>query len=456
MFGYDTACISSILIFLDSGSLDLSYKQKEIVTGMTSVGSFFGSLGASVLTDKMGRKSVLTVCCVIFTLAAIQLGFCQSVISMIWGRLVVGFAVGAASMVVPVYISEVAPSKRRGTLLALNSISTTGGQFLANIAALCVASSKYNWRLMFLFSGIPPVLFLLVVGFIPESPRYLILHQEYDKAELAISNLYPYASAEQVQSKVSSIAEDIRLNEERHNLPLHSRLFGSGATIRALAVGCGLMFYQQASSFNSFMYYGATIFKMVGVGNPLVVSILISGTNFGFTFVALWLIDRVGRRSILLRTVWIMSLSLFVAGIAFSKVRMPQSTEALSVNSYSVLLLVSVLSFVASYASALGTVPWSSVEFLPLEARAPGCAIIAATGWLTNSLVSVTYLSLVDLTSLSATSIIFSVICLAGWLAVYKWYPEVNGLSLEDIRYVFEDGIDIHYVSRRGIAKISR
>ena len=449
MFGYDTACISSILIFLDKGSLDLSDRQKEIVTGITSVGSFFGSIGASILTDHLGRKNVITICCVIFTLAAIELGLAQSVTALVIGRLIVGLAVGAASMVVPVYISEVAPSKRRGRLLVLNSVTTTGGQLFANIIALIVSQMHHNWRIMFLLSGIPSVLFLCVAKFLPESPRFLILQNEKLQAQEALSNLYPNATFEQVSRKASSIEDDIKLNEEQHRLPLHAKLFGSSATLRALAVGCGLMFYQQASSFNSFMYYGATIFKTVGVGNPLVISILISGTNFAFTFVALRYIDEIGRRKMLLRTLWIMAFALFVAGVAFSRIDLPQELQTKNMNPASYVLVTSVLVFVASYASALGTVPWSSVEFLPLEARAAGSAAIAATGWLTNAIVSATYLSLVGATSLSATSVIFSIVCALGWLGVFKWYPEVNMLSLEEIRKVFENGIDIHYVDHR-------
>lgn len=452
MFGYDTACISSILVFLDSGDLQLTDGQKELITGITSVGSFCGSLGASAFTDRFGRKGVITGCCVIFTFAALQLGFCNSVLAMALGRLVVGVAVGAASMVVPLYISEVAPSKKRGRLLVLNSIATTGGQFFANSLALIVASFQSNWRIMFFLSGIPSSLFLFVVTFIPESPRFLILHNDLDVAQEALTKLYPYATTEQVENKIAQIADDIRMNEAQHRLPLHSRLFGSSSTIRALLVGSGLMFYQQASSFNSFMYYGATIFKTVGVGNPLVVSIMISGTNFAFTFVALRLIDKIGRRNMLLRTVWIMALALFVAGFCFQNI----DTNNPHYDGYSIVLIMSVLSFVASYSSALGTVPWSSVEFLPLETRAAGSAIISATGWLTNTLVSATYLSLVNWTSLSITTLSFSLVCLAGWGAIYKWYPEVNGLSLEEIRHVFENGIDIRYVSREGSGPVTK
>ncbi|CDR42115.1 CYFA0S08e03796g1_1 [Cyberlindnera fabianii] len=449
MFGIDTASVSSILLFLDQAdSFQLTAEQKELVTGITAVGSFFGSIFASHMADVFGRRLVITICCVVFTLAGIQLSLAGTVVSLVFGRLVIGLAVGAASMVVPVYISEVAPSKKRGRLLVLNSCTTTGGQFLANVMAYLIANNENNWRLMFFFSAIPPVIFLLTVGFIPESPRYLVLKQDYSGAEKAVSRLYPNATHSQIRSKIVSIIDDIDTSEDNHQRPVHQRLFGEASTRRALVVGCALMFYQQISSFNSFMYYGATIFKSIGVGDPLVVSILISGTNFAFTFVALKYIDRVGRRAMLLRTVWIMAFALFVAAFAFLKVdAMPRNGEDphIELNVFAIVLIISILTFVASYASALGTVPWSSVEFLPLEARAPGSAMIAAVGWLSNFLISASYLTMVNVLTETGTCTAFGMICLAGWFAIKKWYPEVNGLSLEEIRNVFRDGIDIHY-----------
>lgn len=451
MFGYDTACISSILIFLDEAKFTLTPTEKEIVTGITSVGSFFGAFGAAVFATYIGRKLIITLCCIVFTLSAFELGASDSVGFLIAGRFVVGLAVGAASMIVPVYISEVAPSKKRGRLLTLNSISTTGGQFIANLIAYSIETTKNNWRLMFFLSGIPPLLFLVVVKFIPESPRYLLLRDEYVKAHIALSKLYPNATKEQLLNKIEAIQNDIKLNEVQVKKPLHEKLFGSPAIIRALGVGCVLMFFQQAVGFNSFMYYGATIFKIVGVGDPLIVSILISGTNFLFTFVALKFIDKLGRRKMLLSTVWIMGVGLLIAAFGFYKVRLPSDTEEQTkpLNIYSIILVGSVLIYVGSYASALGTVPWSSVEFLPTEARAPGAAMISCTGWMTNSIVSVTFLSMMNALSATGVCIIFGCVCFIAWCSIYGWYPEVSGLSLEETREVFKNGIDIHYVKRK-------
>lgn len=458
MFGYDTACISSILIFLDQADFTLTSSQKELITGITSVGSFFGATGAAVFATMVGRKLIITLCCIVFSLSALELGLSHSVPLLVAGRFIVGLAVGAASMIVPVYISEVSPSKKRGRLLTLNSVSTTGGQFIANIIAYAIKDMKSNWRWMFLASGIPPLLFLCVVKFIPESPRYLLLHDDTTQAHIGLSKLYPNATKQQIVDKIESIKFDIKSNQVQMKKPVYERLFGSPIIIRALAVGCVLMFFQQAVGFNSFMYYGATIFKTVGVGDPLVVSILISGTNFLFTFVALKFIDQVGRRKMLLSTVWIMGLGLFIAAFGFYKVQVSKTETNVieSLNFYSILLVLSVLTYVASYASALGTVPWSSVEFLSLEARAPGAAMISCTGWITNSIVSVTFLSMMNILSATGVCIIFASICFIAWAFIYGWYPEVTGLPLEEIREVFRNGVDIHYVKKRRDSELTQ
>jgi len=453
MFGYDTACISSILIFLDQGKLTLSPKEKEIITGITSVGSFFGAFGAACFATKVGRKLIIMVCCILFTLSSVELGLSNSVPMLVIGRFVVGLAVGGASMIVPVYISEVVPSKKRGRLLTLNSISITGGQFIANIIAYFIKNVEDNWRIMFAVSGIPPLLFLSTVKFIPESPRFLLLHDNFVSSFTGLSKLYPNATREQILNKIESIHNDIKSNELLAAKTIHERLFGSPMVIRALGVGCVLMFFQQAVGFNSFMYYGATIFKTVGVGDPLVVSILISGVNFLFTFVALKYIDTVGRRKMLLSTVWIMGVGLLIAAFGFHQVHIQTPAnpngEIKSSPLFSILLVSSVLIYVASYASALGPVPWSSVEFLPTEARAPGAAMISCTGWITNSIVSVTFLSMMNALSPSGACIIFGCVCFIAWGSIYGWYPEVSGLSLEEIREVFRHKIDIHYVDRK-------
>ncbi|KAH3680878.1 hypothetical protein WICPIJ_008091 [Wickerhamomyces pijperi] len=435
LFGYDTACISSILMFLDGHeTLQPDDSQKGVITGITSIGSLIGSLVAAFLSDKFGRKPILFVCCLVFVVSSVQLAASNSIDWLIKGRLIVGLSVGAASMVVPVYISEIAPQRRRGQLITINSISTTGGQLIANLIAYKIQglSNALNWRLMFIFSGVPPLLVLALIRIIPESPRYLMLNNEYDKARESLTTIFPNSSAFQIEAKIHMLSKDIaRIQRAKQE---HSKKMIGKPAIRALAIGIMLMVYQQATGFNSFMYYGATIFKDLGMSDPLLISIGISGVNFIFTFVALKYIDTWGRRRMLLITTFLMTLSLFASSLTFQR----DKDE---------LAVWLILGFVACYASALGTVPWLSVEFLPLEIRSIGGSLISSTGWLTNFVVSVTYLQLMDYIHMSGTCLVFGLICAVGWVAVYQYYPEVNGLSLEEIRNIFQDGVNLNYGS---------
>lgn len=490
LFGYDTGVISGVLLTINPQ--DISKKvitnfDKELITSITCLGSFFGSMLGFPLADKYGRRMTLAICCVVFILAAIWMGLSTTLTLLVIGRLIVGIAVGVAAQCVPVYLSEISPANIRGTILTLNSVAITGGQLLSYIASYLLASLNHSWRYLFGLSAIPAIIFILLLDFIPESPRWLISNGEFPKAQEALKKIYPTATPQQVSLKLRRLIVDLNklrkyqdieepllaprscsflkyinapfLTEVPEEPPVdqvNSSSFSSSSysnqtpahpakvkhihrmeprARRALLVGCILMFFQQATGFNAFMYYATIIFAELKVQDPLVPAITVALTNFLFTFVALRLVDSVGRRSMLLHTIWIMTVGLLLGSIGFS-------------NENSTFVLLSVLIFVAAYASAMGTIPWSSVEFLPLNRRSFGGACISCTNWLTNTFVSMSYLSIMTRFGNKNTMLIFALFTVLNWLFVYFWYPEVNGLTLEEIGKVFENGIDVHYVYR--------
>lgn len=404
MFGYDTACISSILVFID---IPLTSFQKEIVTGITSVGSLAGSVASSQLADVYGRKMVIIACCLLFIVSAVQLSLCNSYAWLVVGRLVTGLAIGAASMVVPVYISEIAPSDQRGRLITINSMATTGGQLIANLIAESVKSWHHiNWRIMFGVSSLPCLIFICLLKSIPESPRFLVMNQQFQEAANSLLQLSPELSEQETSTAIEQIQSQL-LAKQSTKLSSY------------LVIGIVLMFFQQSCGFNSLMYYGPTIFNSF-VKDPIIISILISGINFGFTLIVYKLIDKIGRKKLLINTVWLMFVSMISFGVFL---------ERKHVN----LSILSMLIFVSSYSSGLGTVPWLSVELLPQASRSFGSGLIACTNWFANSLISLSFLSAVDKFSIFYTSLIFGLNCLICWIFVIICYPEVNGLSLEEI-----------------------
>lgn len=485
LFGYDTGVISGVLLVMapqDISQDTITDFQKEVITAVTSLGSFFGSVLGFPLSDRYGRRTTMALCCVVFVIGALWMALSTTLSLLVIGRLIVGVAIGVAAQCVPVYLSEVAPANIRGTILTLNSMAITGGQLISYVVALLMADVKHAWRYLFGVSAIPALIFLLLYEFIPESPRWLVLKGEFPKAHATLRILYPDATPRQVSLKLRRLVLDMCKLRKYEDIeePLISRpnLFARYARLsiskppqevnfdvnstsglsasnvplerpvarrqkhrmeprarRALMVGCVLMFFQQASGFNAFMYYATLIFADLNVKNPLVPATLIALTNFIFTLVAFQLVDNVGKRPLLLHSIWIMTAGLLLSSFAFSR----ENTA---------LVLFSILLFVASFASAMGSIPWSTVEFLPLNRRSFGASCISCTNWLTNMLMSMSFLSFVNQFGTPNTMLVFALFTVLNWIFVYYWYPEVKGLTLEEIGKVFEHGIDVNYVYR--------
>lgn len=484
LFGYDTGVISGVLLKIkpqDISKETFTIVDKELITSVTCLGSFVGSIVGFPLSDTYGRKTTLAVCSGVFILGGLWMALSTTLSLLVMGRLVVGVAIGVAAQCVPVYLSEVSPANIRGAVLTLNSLAITGGQLLSYVAAFVIADAKHSWRYLFGISVVPAVVFLLLLDFIPESPRWLISRSEFARAHATLRIIYPTATSQQVGLKLRMLVQELcKLRKyediEEPLLLARSKLLnqntkavtfkqsgdgnGSGPACsnssstplqsanhrkqihkmeprakRALIIGCVLMFFQQASGFNAFMYYATVLFEDIGVRNPLVPAMGIALTNFLFTFLALGLVDLVGKRAMLLYTIWIMTIGLLLSSIGFDK----DNTS---------LIFSSVLIYVASFASGMGNIPWSSVEFLPLNRRAFGASCISCSNWLTNTVLSMSFLSLVKYFGNRNIMLTFAFFTVLNWVFVYLWYPEVKGLTLEEIGKVFEHGIDVNYVYR--------
>lgn len=486
LFGYDTGVISGVLLTLrpqDISRSILTDFDKELITSMTGVGSFFGSMLGFPLADKYGRKMTLAYCCLVFIIAAIWMAISTTLLFLVMGRFVVGIAVGIAAQCIPVFMSEISPSKIRGTILTLNSLAITGGQLASYVMSLLFANVEHSWRYLFGLSAIPGLIFILLLDFIPESPRWLISIGNIPKAYESLKIIYPKATSQQLALKLKRLIVDLnklrkyqnideplfrrssssffRYNSVSNSLqfsleesgnervtsdsstPTAQNILGRHKRVyrmepkarRALLVGCVLMFFQQITGFNAFMYYATIIFSDLDIKNPLVPAIAVAFTNFMFTFVALRLVDSIGRRITLLYTVSLMTLALLLSSFAFAR-------------DNTTLVIATILVFVASYASGMGAIPWTTVEFLPLNRRSFGSGCISCTNWLTNAVVSMSYLSVMNRFGNERTMLIFAFFSFLNWIFVYFKFPEVKGLTLEEIGRIFEDGIDVHYVYR--------
>ncbi|KAI7230365.1 general substrate transporter [Hortaea werneckii] len=446
LFGYDTGIISAVLVYLgtDLDNKEASSGEKEAITALCSAGAFVGAIIAGLTADKYGRKIAIYVGCVLFTIGAVLQGASYSIAQMCVGRLIVGFGVGSAAMVVPLYIAEIAPTKVRGRLIGLNNMSITGGQVISYGIGAAFAHVGGGWRYMVGLGAVPAIILAALLPFCPESPRQLIFHGRLQEAEAVLLKIYKGASIEQVRAKVALIAaaceEAKELNEGSRWMKI-KQLHTNPANLRALVCACGLMVISQMSGFNTLMYYSSTLFALVGFSNPVAVGLVVAGTNFVMTWVNMMTVDPIGRRRVLVSTVWGMSAGLLAVAIAFSFIPVNTETlelEATSVSAPAIVVLVFIIWFVFFYGVSVGNTAWMSTDFFPMEVRAMGTMWLTCSCWGSNIIVSSTFLSMMKGMTPSGAFGFYAAICGLGWVLIILFYPEVSGLTLEEIGDVFK------------------
>ncbi len=368
------------------------------------------------------------------------------------GRLVVGFGVGSAAMVVPLYIAEIAPTKVRGRMIGLNNMSITGGQVISYGIGAAFAHVTHGWRYMVGLGAVPAIILACILPFCPESPRQLIYHGKIEEATKVIQRIYKHASTEQVRAKVALIeaatAESKALNENESRWSKIKKLHTNPANFRALVCACGLMVISQMSGFNTLMYYSSTLFALVGFSNPVAVGLVVAGVNFVMTWVNMMTVDPIGRRRVLISTVWGMSAGLLAVAVAFHFIPVNTHTlvlEATTVSAPAIVVLVFIIWFVFFYGVSVGNTAWMSTDFFQMEVRAMGTMWLTCSCWGSNIIVSSTFLSMMKGMTPSGAFGFYAAICGIGWILIYFFYPEVSGLTLEEIHEVFEHGFGVKY-----------
>ncbi|KAF8263275.1 general substrate transporter [Lactarius quietus] len=453
LFGYDTGVVSGALVSIDSdlGPESLSNMQKELITSATTLGALLGGLTAGMLSDAIGRRPVLGIADILFIGGAVGQAICHTVWAMIGTRFLVGWGVGIAACVAPVYIQELSPTRLRGRMVVINVVAITFGQVVAYGIDAGFANIHGGWRWMVGLGTIPAGLQLIFLFFLPESPRILLKRGHVEQARDVISKIYAHASSDHLDFKVKVLQAAVKQSVEIVQTTTFLERFRSILFVpvnrRALIVACGLQFAQQACGFNTLMYYSATLFKEIGFNQPTAVGLIISGTNFLFTLFALKYIDIIGRRRILLWSMPGMIFGLVLASVAFHF--MTRNTGHVLVDGthyprgWSGVVLFSMIAFVASYAAGIGNVPWQQGELFSLEVRGIGTSLATATNWSVNLLIGATYLSLMAHITPSGAFGFYAALCALSYTFVVFCFPETAGLSLEEVRVVFRNDFGV-------------
>lgn len=312
--------------------------------------------------------------------------------------------------------------------------------------------SPNGWRYMVGLGGVPAILLACLLPFCPESPRQLIYHGKIAEAEAVLAKIYKGASAEQVRAKAAVIAaacEEVKeLNENQSRWGKIKQLHTNPANFRALVCACGLMVISQMSGFNTLMYYSSTLFALVGFSNPVAIGLVVSGTNFVMTWINMMCVDPIGRRRVLVSTVWGMSAGLIAVAVAFSFIPVDTHTlelQATKVTPPAIVVLVFIIWFVFFYGVSVGNTAWMSTDFFPMEVRATGTMWLTCSCWGSNIIVSSTFLSMMKGMTPSGAFGFYAAICGIGWILIILFYPEVSGLNLEEIGEVFQHGFGVKY-----------
>src|SRR4029077_15935831 len=311
LFGYDTAAISGAVIFIKQ-QFFLSTFPEELVVGMVLVGAALAALGGGRLSDRLGRRTTLILTSVIFILGALICAFADSFQTLLVGRAIVGVGIGLASTPVPVYISEVSPPKARGWQVSLFTLAIPIGILAAYIVDYAFAGSG-GWRWMLGLAAVPGVMLGLGMLSLPESPRWLAKHGQTDNALTILKRI-------RGNSDVTAEFQEIRSTLSQASERGHWTDLFSPAVRPALIVGVGLAIFQQITGINTVIYYAPTILQSAGISSAsvaILATAVIGVVNVIMTLVSMWLIDRMGRRPLLLIGTAGIIITLGVLGFAF-------------------------------------------------------------------------------------------------------------------------------------------
>ncbi|MBV9193626.1 MAG: sugar porter family MFS transporter [Solirubrobacterales bacterium] len=423
LFGYDTGVISGALLFIPNDFKLSPFLQGAIVAGLL-LGAMVGAALAGRLSDRLGRRRLIIIAAVVFMIGALVCAFSPTVSVLVAGRVILGLAVGSAALVVPLYLSEIAPTEVRGAITSLNQLMIVVGILVAFIVNAILASSG-NWRLMLGLAAVPALILLVGMLFMPETPRYLVHTGEEEAAREVLEEL---PGDERPGERIAKIHE---VEQEDTETGLVA-LWRAKWVRPALIVACGLAIFQQLVGINTIIYYAPTTLTNVGFAktSAIYANLIIGVINVGMTIIAVRIIDRVGRKPMLFAGVAGMVMSLLVLGIGNAALAAPHHAG----DPAAVITLICLATFIASFAATWGPVVWVMIpEVLPLSVRGTAMGVAVFCNWGANFLVSQTFPPLLKGLGPGPVFLGYAGLGILAALFVKTMVTETKGRSLEEI-----------------------
>ena len=462
LFGYDTAVISGTVeslktFFIDPMNLSENAANSSLGLLVSSalIGCIFGGLMGGWVSNVIGRRKGLMLAAILFLISALGSAMPEIFFrpigegdhTFIWNfvgyRLLGGIGVGLASMLSPMYIAEIAPAQIRGKLVSFNQFAIITGMLVVYFVNYAIARQgedlwlhEIGWRWMFVSESIPAILFLTMVLFIPETPRFLALKGNEDKALRVLSRINGKEKAQQILSEIQTSLKEVKQS---------GKLFSFGLMV--IVIGLAIAVFQQWVGINVIMYYSPVIFKDMGAETDasLLSTIYVGVVNMVFTVAAILLVDRIGRKPLLIGGAIVMAFAMLAVGFifyfGFTQIQIDgEITNQFTSPGAAIAVFIFILIFIAGFATSWGPVAWVLLsELFPNKIRGQAMALATATLWISNLIISWTFpilnnnSFLVEQFNHGFAYWIYGVIGLIAAIFVYKYVPETGKKTLEEL-----------------------
>jgi len=444
LFGLDQGFINGSLDFIMK-YWGLSLSGGESYAGIMLIGCVIGAILSGWITRAIGRKYMLVIAALFFTIFSFWGSTTHSYEILYWTRFCLGLAVGSASFVVPLYLSEIAPTKIRGAMLTLYQFFLTigiMGIYFSNTYCDKVYSPTWGdatWRLMLAFIGIPAVVMLVLAFFIPKTPRFLMLKNKEDQARKVLEKTL--ATNEECDLAIKEIKDGIEQDAKLKASGALKSIIGKGFFKRVLVLGILLQVFQQLTGINTVIYYSGIIFHNAGVSNPAAGTILVGIINVLATIIAIVCIDKFGKKPLLSTGLIIMIITLIINGIMFSIGNLGTFGQ--------ITLVISTLVFIVGFAYSWGPVVWAMcAEIFPLEGREFGMVVTTAVNWIFAFIVVRFSLTIMNSFGGNTLFFIFAIFCIIALIFTKYIVPETKGITLEEIETNLKSGKKLREIGK--------
>ncbi|KAL6540502.1 Polyol transporter 5 [Orobanche minor] len=453
LLGYDTGVMSGATLYIKK-DLKITDVQIEILVGTINLYSLFGSAIAGRASDYLGRRVTIVIASVIFFVGAAMMGLANNYAVLMAGRFVAGLGVGFALMIAPVYAAEVSPASSRGFLTSFPEVFINFGVLLGYLSnyAFSKCSLRLGWRLMLGVGAVPPIFIGLAVLVMPESPRWLVMQGRLGDAKKVLDRTSD--SPEEAQLRLDDIMEAAGLSADCHDdvVQIPKRGTGSGSdgvwksmflhptrpVLHITIAALGLQFFQQASGIDAVVMYSPRIYEKAGITSDekkLLATIAVGLCKTLFILVTTFMVDRIGRRVLLLTSCGGLALSMLTLATGLTMI------DRYGTDGFQWVVVVCVLatySSVAFFSMGMGPIAWVySSEIFPLKLRAQGCGMGVAINRATSGVILMTFISLYEAITIGGAFYLFSGIAIITWIFFFTLLPETRGRTLEDMEVLF-------------------